>query len=97
MRRSTDSEFLIVTLKVEDRPDGGISVTSADVPGLLLSGADRKLIWSVVGLSVERLLRVNKSLDVVRALLPQEPPPGESPNHVAVEVEIAVQLALTAA
>lgn len=97
MRRSSESEFLIVTLKVEDRPDGGITVTADDVPGLLLSGADRRLIWSVVGLSVERLLRTNKGLHVVRALLPQEPPGGDGPQSVPIEVEIAVQLALTAA
>ena len=96
MRRPSDSEIVIATLKVEDRPDGGISVTSNDVPGLLLSGADRDLIWSVVGLSVERLLRVNKRLDVIRALLPQQPPPAGAPRQVAVDVEIAVQLAVPA-
>ena len=97
MRPAVDHEVIFVTLTVEDRPDGGISVTSEDVPGLLLSGRDPAAIWGVVGMSVERLLRMNKGLDVLRALLPQSVPFERTPLQVSCTVEIAVQLALAAA
>ena len=97
MRSAVDHEVVFVTLTVEDRSDGGISVTSEDVPGLLLSGKNPARIWGVVGMSVERLLRMNRGWDVLRALLPQEVPTGRTPLHVPCKVEIAVQLVLTAA
>ena len=86
-------ERLEVSVSVDARPDGGIRVTSADVPGLLLSGSDRARVWSVVGVGVERLLRANRGLDVVRVSGPMTPPPeGDVPmrvEHLVVEYRAA--------
>ena len=76
---------LDVTVAVTGRPDGGIRVTSDDVPGLLLSGSDRQRIWSVVGPSVQHLLRANSGLDVVRVTGPMTPPLAD--GDVAMRVE----------
>ena len=76
---------LNVTVTVTGRPDGGIRVTSDDVPGLLLSGSDRQRIWSVVGPGVESLLRANRGLDVVRVTGPMTPPAAD--GDVAMRVE----------
>jgi hypothetical protein len=84
---------LDVTVAVAARPDGGIRVTSDDVPGLLLGGADRERVWSVVGPSVERLLRANRGLDVLSVRGPMTPPPaGDVPmrvEHLTVEYRAA--------
>ena len=76
---------LDVMVTVSGRPDGGIRVTSDDVPGLLLGGSDRQRVWSVVGLSVERLLRANRGLDVVRVSGPMTAPAAD--GDVAMRVE----------
>ena len=79
-----DVARLDITVQVGDRPDGGMRVTSADVPGLLLGGSDRQRVWAVVGPSVEYLLRVNRGLDVLRVVGPMTAPAlaGDVAMHI---------------
>lgn len=78
-------ETLDVSLTVTRRDDGGIRVTSADVPGLLLSGSDPHRVWAVVGPGIERLLQTNRGLDVVRVSGPMIPPTTDGELLVHVE------------
>lgn len=43
-------------VKIESRPDGGIRVSSDDMPGLILSGPNRKSILAAVAPAIEALL-----------------------------------------
>ena len=94
MRTPVEAEFFLLTLAVEDRDDGGLFVTSRDVPGLYLSGAEGARIWSLVPETVAGLLRANRGWNVVNVLTP--PLPAVRDGQASVEVEVAVQLAQAA-
>lgn len=95
MRAPQAREILLATLRIEERGDGGILVTSQDVPGLYLSGADAEHTWTLVPVAVAELARRNQGLDVVRVLCPPLPG-GDRPRQASAEVEVAVQLATAA-
>lgn len=50
-------------VKIESRPDGGIRVSSPDMPGLILSGPNRKSILAAVAPAIEALLKEGNNLD----------------------------------
>ena len=67
-----------IVLHVTDRPDGGLRVLSDDVKGLFLGGSDRERFWSLVGASVDHLLRANHDIEVLRLRGPMTAPPAMS-------------------
>ena len=85
-------EQLDVSVQVRGREDGGISVTSTDVPGILLSGADGAKIWALVGPVLKHLLEVNHGYRVDRVMYPNTYPAGVGPHDVAVHMEHFVVL-----
>lgn len=92
MRTAETSKTLIVTVQIEDRPDGGIRVTSEDVRGLLMSGGDRQHVWNLVGPTVAGLLRANEGLDVERVLYAAPSPESSGPQQVSLHAEFYVRL-----
>lgn len=53
-----------ITVEFQKRSDGGIRITSEDVPGLLLSGTDPLSVAEDLILAIKILLKENKGLDV---------------------------------
>ena len=45
-----------ITLRVMDRPDGGLRICSDDLPGLVLSSLDHDALWCDLGLAIKVLL-----------------------------------------
>lgn len=45
-----------ITLHIENRPDGGVRVSSSDLPGLVLSGDDREKVFDDIGRAINGLL-----------------------------------------
>ena len=61
----SQTETAIITVTCKDRGDGGVRVTSPDVPGLFLSGADRDAVLSDVEPAIRLLFRKNYGVEVV--------------------------------
>ena len=49
------NETAIIRVVCEERGDGGVRVSSPDVPGLHLSGADREAVFADVGPAIQIL------------------------------------------
>ena len=45
-----------IKVTIEDRADGGINVSSDDVPGLILSGRNRTLVIADIGPAIRAIL-----------------------------------------
>lgn len=52
----TGHKFTTVTVQLEDRPGDGVRVYSQQLPGLILSGADKESILKQIVPTIERLL-----------------------------------------
>jgi len=50
------SEFLTLTVSLEDREDGGVRVSSTELPGLVLSGADKQSVVEAIAPAIKALL-----------------------------------------
>jgi len=50
------TSITVVTVTLEDRSDGGLRVFSADLPGLILSGVDRKAVSDSIAPAIRALL-----------------------------------------
>ena len=50
-------EDVVVTLTFSTRPDGGVRIHSATLPGLVLSGADVTEVLRDLGPAIRELLR----------------------------------------
>jgi len=91
----------IVEVTIEDRPEGGINVWSDSLPGLILSGSDRKRVANMVVPAIRALLE-HLGISVV-SIIPYKPLAevlgDPSPRDVAIEVShaYAVQIELPAA
>lgn len=76
-----------LTLELMDRDDGGLHISSPDVPGMHLSGADRVRVWTFVAPAITDLLLRNQGLKVSHVYLPAEevaftgPSPRTVPAH----------------
>lgn len=91
-------EMLRVTVTVQDREDGGVHVHSPDVPGLHLSGADRRQVWAMVAPAIKHLLEANRGVRARAVFLPEEvldapEGPREVRLNVQRETELMVELA----
>ena len=86
----TTTELLRLTLSLQDREDGGLRISSVDVPGLHLSGADRARVWGLVPASLTGLLAANRGLRVVQVYLPAQEVAlsGPSPRDVHVRANV---------
>lgn len=58
------NETAIIRIVCEERGDGGVRVSSPDVPGLYLSGADRNAVFAEVGPAIQVLFKANHGIDV---------------------------------
>ncbi|WP_421730769.1 hypothetical protein [Brevundimonas sp.] len=53
----TSPRFMVVTVTFHEREDGGMRVSSADLPGLLLSGSDKEHVFKMIAPSIGALLK----------------------------------------
>jgi hypothetical protein len=54
----------IIRVTIEDRPDGGINVTSKTLPGLILSGENRDRIIAMIEPAIKALLN-HRGIEVI--------------------------------
>lgn len=83
-----------IVVKLEDRQDGGLMLTSRDVPGLFLSGRDKAHVWSLLAPTVTGLLRANRGLNVRKVWGADTYPDGENPRDYNLQVEHDVEVEL---
>ena len=85
------TELMRVVLQLSEREGGGLQISSADVPGLHLSGADPKRLWKMLPEAVRRLLEANRSVRVVEVYTPPEESvlAGHGPQAISVRVRPA--------
>lgn len=80
------TEMTTIPVQLVDRSDGGLRITSNEVPGLLLSGRGRQHVWDIVGPSLKGFLEANHGYAVTQVFYPSttpgEPAPPESDFHV---------------
>lgn len=55
---------IVVGVTIEERADGGIRVSSRDLRGLHLSGADRDHVWCMIAPAITSLLERNHGFKV---------------------------------
>lgn len=81
-------ELRRLVLTLTDREDGGLHISSPDVPGLHLSGRDKQRVWGMVPPLVTGLLAANKKLRVLQVYLPADEAAlvGTSPRELNIEV-----------
>jgi hypothetical protein len=87
MSDSGRTELTKISVRVSGREDGGLRVTSDDVPGLLLSGADRQRVWNLVGPTVIGLLKANRGMAVEAVFYPSTSPQTGENHSVDVHVK----------
>jgi hypothetical protein len=63
--------MMIVKVKIEDRGDGGIRVSSDELPGLILSGRNRTKVLVAIEPAVRSLLTAK----------------GESPDYLRIDAD----------
>jgi len=80
--------FTTVCVSLEDREDGGLRVTSADMPGLILSGPDKETVTRKIAPAISALFKAAKGLEVT--VIPTksvaEILDGENPQTVDMDV-----------
>ncbi|MGD0142070.1 MAG: hypothetical protein ABSC92_02825 [Rhizomicrobium sp.] len=57
--------FTTVCVSLEDREDGGLRVFSTELPGLILSGANKKTVLDKIAPAITALFKAAKNLDVI--------------------------------
>jgi hypothetical protein len=94
-------EYVVVTVTLEDREDGGLRVYSKDLPGLILSGPDKKEICDLIAPAIKGLLEYKGvhtiSVHATRAL--EDILKHDSPRDVDIHVQqeqFVVELATAA-
>ncbi|QIF81902.1 hypothetical protein [Brevundimonas sp. 'scallop'] len=91
------SNPIVVGVTIEERNDGGIRVSSRDLRGLHLSGADRDHIWCMLPAAITSLLERNHGVKVVSVRASKTPEEAfQNLPHVVdmhVERQFVVELA----
>jgi hypothetical protein len=64
MEQHMSRQLTIVSVTLEDRPDGGIRVSSRDLPNLVLSGQNRNGVCAAIAPAIHAIL-VRKGLKIV--------------------------------
>lgn len=87
----TRQTYAVVTVTIEDRDDNGLRVWSDDLPGLILSGSDRKKVCDSIVPAIRALFQRKGLQDVtvhstrpIHAILNQ-PSPRNMDLHVQHE------------
>lgn len=58
-------QLAVVSVAIEDRGDGGLRVSSEVLPGLILSGQDKKAVWEAIAPAIKAIFeRKGKSVTV---------------------------------
>lgn len=88
--------YSVVTVTLEDRIDGGLRVYSEDLPGLILSGSNKKEVCIRIAPAIKALLE-HKGIGVAKVAASQpihdvirQPSPRELDMHVQHEVFVVV-------
>lgn len=50
-------QVAVVTVSIEDRGDGGLRVSSDVLPGLILSGRDKKAVWESIAPAIRAIFQ----------------------------------------
>jgi hypothetical protein len=88
MEHHMSRQLTIVSVTLEDRTDGGIRVTSDDLPNLILSGTKREAICAAIAPAIQAVLeRKGVKVASVKPGKPfsevlKEPSPRELDMHV---------------
>jgi hypothetical protein len=96
MEQHMSRQLTIVSVTLEDRVDGGIRVTSHDLPNLMLSGTRREAICAAIAPAIQAILE-RKGLKIV-SVQPERPfvevLRGPSPRELSMHVQqFVVELA----
>ena len=83
------SGFVTVTAKLADRPDGGVRVSSRDLPSLILSGRDKEQVIQDIPAAIKALLERGglQSVKVHHSKTVAEIMNGKNPQDVDLNVE----------
>lgn len=81
--------YAVVTVTLEDRPDGGLRVFSCDLPGLILSGPDKNVVVKQTITAIKALFERmgHKAIHVHPAHSPAEALKRPSPRDVSMTVQ----------
>lgn len=84
----TDVMTTTVCVTLEDREDNGLRVYSDELPGLILSGADKRAVMDRIAPAIAALFKATKGLDVtVRPAKPlSEVLDGKNPQTLDMNV-----------
>lgn len=82
-----------VCVKLEDREDGGLRVSSSDMPGLILSGRDPVIVMNKIAPAIVAIFKAAKGLDVVVQATKDvsEILDGENPQTVDMNIHDACE------
>jgi len=100
-------KFIILSVTLASREDGGLKVSSDDLPGLILSGSDRDKTAAAIAPTIEAIfehrgfggVRVHRGTPVTEALTPGDPQKVDVHiEHATVQTEqFVVEVAALAA
>lgn len=84
-----DLEFLTLAVRFDDRADGGLRATSEDMPGLILSNADKKAVVDGVPVAIKAILEHQgfQDVSVKHSKSLAEIINGDNPQHVDMHVQ----------
>jgi hypothetical protein len=96
MEHHMSRQLTIVSVTLEDRADGGIRVTSSDLPNLILSGTRREAICAAIAPAIQAILE-HKGVKIL-SVQPERPfievLKGPSPRELSMHVQqFVVELA----
>lgn len=89
MGRKAVKKFIILTVTLVDRDDGGLSVSSDDLPGLIMSGSDKDKVAKAIAPAIRAIFehRGFRNVVVHHGTPPSEILKKESPRNLDVHVE----------
>jgi hypothetical protein len=96
MEQHMSRQLTVVSVTLEDRADGGIRVSSRDLPNLILSGQNRNAICAAIAPAIQGILE-RKGLKIV-SVKPGRPFPevfkDPSPREINMHIQqFVVELA----
>ena len=81
--------YSVVKVTLEDRNDGGLRVSSEDLPGLLLSGPDKQAVCERIAPAIQALFEL-KGIPVV-SVSPSQPIPDVMRQPSPRDLDMHVQ------
>jgi|SRR5579862_3013593 len=88
MERHMGRRVAVVTVTLEDRPDGGLRVYSEVLPGLILSGPDRHAVGEAIAPAIQALFE-HQGYQIV-GVFPNQPIPEvmKTPSPRTVDMHV---------